>query len=269
LQGSSSEDTQAIAEHELMLLWSSIERDMNPQNGRLGACTQELGGSLEMNIRDTMHPTSEGAIHDGQQMNPFYVDLTGDEDPTATTPESPTAVGAAADATAALRHEAQSLVHRSSSRLHLVADAAEQCIAREASHQTQLDAPGTSADPKGYVNGSFLFILWQTLQASVTVFASPARKAATIAVVLAFFNQISASTSIINYAPEIFKRVGVTHDVNAVLYTSMVAAAKTMGVLAGVPRDVPSSRYSAILYDMQCLLICHCVQSHSLLQHAS
>jgi hypothetical protein len=67
------------------------------------------------------------------------------------------------------------------------------------------------------------------------LFRGHERRAAAIAVALAAFNQLSASTSIINYAPEVLSRVGVHGHERALELSALVAAGKALGVGVGVP----------------------------------
>lgn len=60
------------------------------------------------------------------------------------------------------------------------------------------------------------------------------RRSVRIAVVLACFNQVSASTSIINYAPVVLKYVGVSTSELAIELAALVSCCKTVGIVLGM-----------------------------------
>lgn len=66
------------------------------------------------------------------------------------------------------------------------------------------------------------------------------RRAVRIAVLLAFFNQISASTAIMNYAPVLLKDVGVASSELAMELSAIISCAKTVGIILGA---FPSSYF--------------------------
>jgi MFS family permease len=55
-----------------------------------------------------------------------------------------------------------------------------------------------------------------------------------VAAALAFFNQATCSTSVVNYAPRVLQRVGMESKDDAVLFASFVSAAKLAGVAASM-----------------------------------
>jgi uncharacterized membrane protein len=55
-----------------------------------------------------------------------------------------------------------------------------------------------------------------------------------VAAALAFFNQATCSTSVVNYAPRVLQRVGMASRDDAVLFASFVSVAKLAGVAAGM-----------------------------------
>ena len=59
------------------------------------------------------------------------------------------------------------------------------------------------------------------------------QRAIRIAVVLAFFNQISASSSIINYAPVVLKLMGVESWQHSMELAAVVSCYKTVGIILG------------------------------------
>jgi hypothetical protein len=79
----------------------------------------------------------------------------------------------------------------------------------------------------------FHHVLLQMLDTTQQLLRGPERHGVVLAVGLAFFNQISASTSIINYAPEVLEQVGVHKHREAILFSSLVGGGKLFGVLAG------------------------------------
>ena len=64
--------------------------------------------------------------------------------------------------------------------------------------------------------------------------SGPERNAFAIATWLAFFNQATCSTSVINFAPEVLERVGVDSKDDAVLLASAVSLCKLLGVSASM-----------------------------------
>ena len=64
--------------------------------------------------------------------------------------------------------------------------------------------------------------------------SGPERVAFKTALWLAFFNQATCSTSVINFAPQVLERVGVDSDADAVLLASAVSACKLAGVAASM-----------------------------------
>ena len=64
--------------------------------------------------------------------------------------------------------------------------------------------------------------------------SGPERNAFATALWLAFFNQATCSTSVINFAPEVLERVGVDSDADAVLLASAVSLCKLLGVSASM-----------------------------------
>jgi MFS family permease len=57
-----------------------------------------------------------------------------------------------------------------------------------------------------------------------------------VAAALAFFNQATCSTSVVNYAPRVLQRVGMASRDDAVLFASFVSVAKLAGVAAAFSR---------------------------------
>lgn len=75
------------------------------------------------------------------------------------------------------------------------------------------------------------------------------RRAVRIAVVLAFFNQISASTSIINYAPVVLKHVGVSTSAVAMELAAVVSCCKTVGIIVGaLPPYCPQAHTATVFH---------------------
>lgn len=80
---------------------------------------------------------------------------------------------------------------------------------------------------------SLLATLGMVFRDIAALFRGHERRAAATAVWLAVFNQIGASTSIINYAPRVLEVSGVRQDEQAILMSSLIALAKTVGVVIG------------------------------------
>lgn len=76
-------------------------------------------------------------------------------------------------------------------------------------------------DQLGYWN-----TLWVMLLDIYVVLTGPERRAVRMALWLAFFDQGCASTAIINYAPQVLERAGVTDYGDATLWSSAITAAK-------------------------------------------
>ena len=55
-----------------------------------------------------------------------------------------------------------------------------------------------------------------------------------VAAALAFFNQATCSTSVVNYAPRVLQRVGMASRDDAVLFASFVSFAKLAGGAAAI-----------------------------------
>lgn len=76
---------------------------------------------------------------------------------------------------------------------------------------------------------------WRTLRDMIgdihIVACGPERQALLMSLWLAFFNQAFASTSIINYAPQVLERAGVESHSAAALLSSTVGGSKMLGVM--------------------------------------
>ncbi|KAI3430693.1 hypothetical protein D9Q98_005282 [Chlorella vulgaris] len=79
--------------------------------------------------------------------------------------------------------------------------------------------------------GGFLGTLRRMLGDIYLVACGPERQALQMSLWLAFFNQAFASTSIINYAPQVLERAGVESHSAAMLMSSLVGGTKLLGVL--------------------------------------
>jgi hypothetical protein len=78
---------------------------------------------------------------------------------------------------------------------------------------------------------TFWHTLWAMLRDMYAVVRGPERKAFAIAAVLAVFDQATASTAVINYAPEVLSaQLGITSERNAILYPAVIAVTKCIGV---------------------------------------
>ena len=262
MQATSGDDGgTAKAEQELLLLWSAVQRD------HAEACapdpTMQPRTELSSAAQTGSHADSSSAGVPLKGSNPFH-----NGNPAGTDPQQDAIaaeLGRHGSDPAVLRAAHESLAPYSSSDLaggaQHGADAhsygprlcephgagAHQrrgrgCCAQltrrwRASlgpeHEPLASAPAAQSEELYRSDASFVAALGRTIADSARVFASPERAAAVIAVLLAFFNQIAASTSIINYAPEVFERVGVTRDKSALMYSALIAAAKTVGSFGG------------------------------------
>ena len=73
---------------------------------------------------------------------------------------------------------------------------------------------------------SFWVTFWEMIKQVKTVAQGEERQAFVIALVLAFVNQGIASSSIINYAPQMIAETGIGDHTKAVFLTSTITAAK-------------------------------------------
>ncbi|GIL63938.1 hypothetical protein Vafri_17939 [Volvox africanus] len=105
------------------------------------------------------------------------------------------------------------------------------------------EAAGPSAPPASLADmpgeePSFLRTL-SALFADIGALAvGPERRALWLALGLAFFDQVTAATAIINYAPTLLKRIGGEdssfEDGSAMLYTVLIGITKAVGVIAAL-----------------------------------
>jgi hypothetical protein len=77
----------------------------------------------------------------------------------------------------------------------------------------------------------FWAVAWNVLRDVVLVSRGPERSAFRMILILAFFNQAFASTAIINYAPTVLRRAGVSGYATAELLTSLIGASKVCSPL--------------------------------------
>lgn len=97
-------------------------------------------------------------------------------------------------------------------------------------------------DQLGYWN-----TLWVMLLDIYVVLTGPERRAVRMALWLAFFDQGCASTAIINYAPQVLERAGVTDYGDATLWSSAITAAKVQqGSIARWPWNALYVQYTAL-----------------------
>lgn len=266
MQGDNDGGT-AKAEQELLLLWSAVQRD----HAEARVPDQSNSAQTELSSAAPVDSfTSSTAVEQPLKSNPFHNGTL--DDAVATPPQD--VIGAepgGEDAVAGMLCAAQSLApfpdpdpsqsphtcadaHSYGPRLCEPGDAQSEqgrwrsCWPRlvwrwRASlgpeHEPLASAPVAQGEERYSSDRSFFSVLGTTIADSTRVFGSPERAAAVIAVLLAFFNQIAASTSIINYAPEVFERVGVTRDKSALMYSALIAAAKTVGSFGGVTLRQP------------------------------
>lgn len=91
-----------------------------------------------------------------------------------------------------------------------------------------------SATSSGIHGRGMLAVGIQMLRDIRGLTSGPERNAFAIATWLAFFNQATCSTSVINFAPEVLERVGVDSKDDAVLLASAVSLCKLLGVSASM-----------------------------------
>ena len=98
------------------------------------------------------------------------------------------------------------------------------------------DAPARkSATRGGGIHGRGMLAVWIRMFRDIRGLTSgPERDAFATALWLAFFNQATCSTSVINFAPEVLERVGVDSDADAMLLASAVSLCKLLGVSASM-----------------------------------
>ena len=93
---------------------------------------------------------------------------------------------------------------------------------------------GPSALDRPASFGSFVRALSHTLAGVARLPRGEESRAFRVATWLAFFNQASCSTSVINFAPQILERTGVRDRDEAVLFAAAVSATKLAGVAASM-----------------------------------
>ncbi|GLI65920.1 hypothetical protein VaNZ11_009573 [Volvox africanus] len=105
------------------------------------------------------------------------------------------------------------------------------------------EAAGPSAPPASLADmpgeeRSFLRTLTALLADISALAVGPERRALWLALGLAFFDQVTAATAIINYAPTLLKRIGGEdssfEDGSAMLYTVLIGITKAVGVIAAL-----------------------------------
>ena len=263
-------DGTAAAEHELMLLWSAVEQDR--KRSAAGA-TEAMISTQQEHSRAAGNPFADvGALGGkdftgkrevglemqelGERRDSAYVHAQ-DHDRGCST-DADTLNGNGKDSRDLCRRSGK-LSPRAPSRapddaaealvdsLNATDDAALQppeprlswwlraLYPKRAAPQT---APAlracASLDSHGYdAQRSFWHVLLSMLADSGRLFRGPERRAVALATLLAVFNQIGASTSIINYAPDVLQRAGVHGNQRAVLMSSLIGVAKTVGVFMG------------------------------------
>jgi hypothetical protein len=142
----------------------------------------------------------------------------------------------------ACEHDTQPLVPWPPAQAHgeAAAAATAQLRGASASQRAQIDSAGVHAPLRlalWRMLGECGALLGDALRPEAWCGGSRAmraeRRALRIALALAVFNQISASTSLINYAPELLQRTGVADSASAMLLSAPVSACKAVGILLG------------------------------------
>lgn len=78
---------------------------------------------------------------------------------------------------------------------------------------------------------NFFKVLLSTITDTVVVARGSEYKAFYMAMILAFFNQAFASTSIISYAPSVLEHAGVDNGAISSLFTALIGGSKMLGVI--------------------------------------
>ena len=99
---------------------------------------------------------------------------------------------------------------------------------------TSTAAPAAAAVAAANQSQGFFRTLWTILLDVGVILKGEEGRAFKMALWLAFFNQATCSTSIINYAPKILERAGVSDHEEAVLFASAISVTKAAGVTASM-----------------------------------
>jgi Sugar (and other) transporter len=243
-------DGTAAAEQELMVLWSALERD-RADDAAATASTQDTDLQL--------HEAADGIAgqqHDRQEALNLFADAplitAGEGTAVPLQPHSPGTLEVTKPFTpqehVALhqgdttpsddpleRHypvqpaEAPNLLQSGSAPL-----AGAQTLERDAA---RVPARVQPPQQRQYdLQQSFARVLLSTVTGTLGLLHGPEQRAVALAIALAFFNQVGASTSIINYAPEVLQQAGLRENQRAILVSSLIGVAKMVGVLIGVRR---------------------------------
>jgi hypothetical protein len=94
-----------------------------------------------------------------------------------------------------------------------------------------LDSPSPAGGAAPPASASVAATLLSTVTGVARVARGPEAAALTLALALAVSNQATASSAVINFAPELLRRGGVASDQTAAALTGAVTAAKAVGVL--------------------------------------
>jgi Sugar (and other) transporter len=241
----------AAAEQELLVLWSAVEQDRATTGG-----TSAQQNALRY-VSASQGSSPAGQRHDRQRANPFAASLhrdegTGENMATAGTQDGD---GMLHDGSKESACKAGKEMLETGRNLKAALDNVGDTVHVEdgAVQAEGLGQPLSALDPQHVqpqplesaqydATQPFLRVLWRMLQDTRQLIHGPERRAVLLTVSLAVFNQIGASTSIINYAPQVLEKAGVLHDQQAILISSLIAAAKAVGV--GLGALLPSLRAS-------------------------
>ncbi|GIL91883.1 hypothetical protein Vretifemale_19472 [Volvox reticuliferus] len=132
---------------------------------------------------------------------------------------------------------------RADERTQLLSSQGQSGSQREPVSEQGEAAVGTSAPPASLADmpgeePSFLRTLSMLIADIGALAVGPERRALWLALGLAFFDQVTAATAIINYAPTLLKRIGGEgssfEDGSAMLYTVLIGITKAVGVVAAL-----------------------------------
>ena len=263
LQGQTKDEGTAAAEQELLMLWSAVEQDRSPRSHAFaspevtaGAASLELANPFAAAATAArQQPAPHKAVpvekHDGSHAVVHHHDgYSRDSDvlQVATAGASkPLDAGTASghQRAAPPAHDTDQLPRSGvcSPQMGLQCEEPRRSVLASLWHRVVRPAP--APQPLGATQAvlkeqsryetqqPFAATLVMVLRDIGKLFRGHERRAALVAMWLAVFNQIGASTSIINYAPQVLEVSGVKRDEKAILMSSLISLAKAAGVVIG------------------------------------
>lgn len=254
-------DTTPEVEHELMLLWDAVERDCaaGAANGTAGGCRSAPADAdvlrVPLEIQDP--PPNHGTVPsapppNGQaaaaEVGNVFADpdvFSGTAPAAAGAPPHGEKAGSPGGVAAATPNDALVEVALNGTtglpggrggavggvRWHSGKDGADEQPAHE--HLYALNEPFWRVLAQQVVSSGRLFVRAVSFGTLDNPEEAGERRAVRIALLLAFFNQAGASTSLINYAPEVLHDAGVESRQRAMQLSAAIGGCKTLGILLG------------------------------------